>query len=139
MSVLEEEAREWFLKAEKDYESYLKLKESTFTFEPALFHAQQAIEKWYKGIATYNNIFARKTHRLITLHTLLKDCLPELDQPKWLRYCGILEQYAVDARYPGFGVEDEELVDDITLATEALVEFRSLVLLNFPNLVAQSR
>ena len=80
MTALETEAKEWFLKAAKDYCSFLSLSTHKFTKEPALFHAQQAVEKWLQGLATIQNISVPKTHTLINLLKIIEPFYPELSK-----------------------------------------------------------
>lgn len=94
------ETRSWLLKAGKD----LGAADYEFTANPPfladlVFHAQQAVEKSFKGFLTWHSVSFRKTH---PLEELGEQCLrvdaslrPSVDQAV------PLTRYAWKFRYPG--------------------------------------
>lgn len=135
MTRLEGEGLEWCRKAQMDFDSFNLLKDHENTIEPALFHAQQAIEKWLKGLLVINNIQADKTHNLSKLLALGQQVYSELLDEKYLFYCSTLQQYAVDSRYPGLDLELAELEEDLRVAVNALREISVFVRLRIPSII----
>ena len=64
----------------------------------AAFHAQQCAEKAIKGLLTFHDIRAGKTHEIENLIGLSTPVLAELEQFK--DQASTLTPYAVDSRYP---------------------------------------
>lgn len=104
MSEPEEEliqtVRQWVQKAENDLTTAvhaLKLGKDCPT-DTVCFHAQQCIEKYYKGLLTQHLIDFPKTHDLNALARLMSDpLLPMLTDEQRRR----LTEYATVLRYPG--------------------------------------
>ena len=68
-------------------------------YQAAAFHAQQCAEKALKGLLTFHDIRAGKTH---SIEELLKLCLPDFPSlDKFKEKAGTLSTFAVDSRYPG--------------------------------------
>lgn len=94
-----EMTRQWMMLADDDLRlAELIIGDSEPVFWAAAFHAQQCAEKTLKGLLTFKDIRAGKTHdvgNLIKLSIPLLPGLEELtDQAK------ALTAYAVDSRYP---------------------------------------
>ncbi len=98
---------EWIAKAEKDYlVATRELKAEPLAAEAVCFHAQQCIEKYMKAILQENEVEFEKIHDLDVLLGQCTDFIPEL---KNFRDDLIkLSTYAVDVRYPGSDVSEEE-------------------------------
>ena len=64
----------------------------------AAFHAQQCAEKALKGLLTFHDIRAGKTHDIDGLLKLSLPVLPGLE--KFKERASTLTAYAVDSRYP---------------------------------------
>ena len=98
---------EWIVKAEKDYLVAMReLSARPLAGEAVCFHAQQCIEKYMKAILQENEVEFEKIH---DLNVLLGQCVNFL--PKLESFRGELVRlstYAVDVRYPGFDVTEEE-------------------------------
>ena len=120
---LRRDVRDWVVKAEEDFAVVETLGRRC---RPALqtavcFHAQQCAEKYLKALLTRDRITFPKTHDLLDLLVLAKQCDPtiELIRP----HVEFLEPYAVNLRYPGEGAtraEAQRSVRAITQAREAL-------------------
>ena len=89
-------ARGWFLKAESDLNTAKRMAESDGPYDTACFHAQQAAEKYLKGLLALRGEPFHRTHNLEELQHL-GEALPAwplagLDLAE-------LSSYAVEARY----------------------------------------
>ncbi len=94
--------RGWLKKAEEDFHVAQELMERDRTsYNPVGFHAQQAVEKYLKGLLTRHQISFPKTHDIEELLTLTEKIIPGI-QAK-LRGAVILSQYGVEIRYPDEG------------------------------------
>ncbi len=94
-------ATEWIRKAEADAGTAQReaaVKENP-NWDAVCFHAQQAVEKYIKGLLQQNRIPFGKTHDLSTLLHLALPAFPRLeklsDDLEWLSV------FAVEFRYPG--------------------------------------
>ena len=94
-----EKAKEWFVKGDHD----LQAVEILFTdpnppTDTLCFHCQQAVEKYFKGFLTLNNIDFIKTHDLEYLlklsHSSLKGIMDYEDEIL------SLNKYSIESRYP---------------------------------------
>jgi HEPN domain-containing protein len=104
-------ARGWFLKAESDLTTANRMVESDGPYDTACFHAQQAVEKYLKGLLAFRGQPFYSTHNLEELQHL-GEALPAwplagLDLAE-------LSSYAVEVRY------DFEFWPDHQTAQEAL-------------------
>ena len=92
--------KKWINKADKDLEiAKLVFDSQPETFSDIVcFHCQQAAEKYLKGLLTSLSIEFKKTHNLIYLLDLLSKEINIED--KHYEKAEILEDYAVEARYP---------------------------------------
>jgi len=104
---VKELARGWFRKAESDLRAVtLLLPNPDCPFDAVCFHAQQAAEKYLKGLLTFLGVDFPRTHDLEELAELIPRQVglhvdsEELDE---------LSQLAVVPRYPGF---DEDINRD---------------------------
>lgn len=96
----------------------------------AAFHAQQCAEKSLKGLLTYNNIRAGKTH---DIGGLIKLGLPvHHDLEKFKERANRLTAYAVDSRYPMPHTDISE--QEATEAIETARMIYEFVLNCLPNL-----
>ena len=115
-------ARGWFLKAESDLNTAQHIVESNGPYDTVCFHAQQAAEKYLKGLLALRSQPFHRTHNLEELQHL-GEALPAwplvgLDLSQ-------LSAYAVEVRY------DFEFWPDRQTAREAItlaLEVRRLVL-----------
>ncbi len=93
--------QEWIIKAEGDFvvAAQIMRRRKQRVYDAACFHAQQAVEKYFKACLCEAGIVFPKTHDLVALLKLL---LPR--EPLWVTFlpnAQLLVDYAVDFRYPG--------------------------------------
>jgi HEPN domain-containing protein len=104
-------ARGWFLKAESDLNTAKHMAESDGPYDTACFHAQQAAEKYLKGLLALAGEPLQRTHNREELQHLGESL------PAW-PLAGLdltqLSSYAVEARY------DFEFWPDRQTAQEAV-------------------
>ena len=104
-------ARGWFLKAESDLNTARRMVESDGPYDTACFHAQQAAEKYLKGLLAFRGEPFHRTHDLDELQHMGEGL------PAW-PLAGLdlseLSSYAVEARY------DFEFWPDRQTAEEAV-------------------
>ena len=105
-------ARGWFLKAESDLATVKRMLEGVGPYDTACFHAQQAAEKYLKGLLAFLEQPFPFTHNLEELEALCKDLFPEW--PLADADLTNLTPYAVQLRY------DFEFWPDRETAEEAL-------------------
>jgi len=105
---------EWINRAEKDYLVAVREMELVPSVPEAVcFHSQQCIEKYMKAILQENNIEPEKTHDLDILLQKCEEFLPEL---KLYRDNLIkLSVYAVNVRYPGSEVLEDEAIESLQI------------------------
>lgn len=89
----------WFRKAESDLKNIENnLAAADIPVDTVCFHAQQAIEKYFKGALVWFDRDFGKTHDLVQLLGEIRPLIPELSDLE-----EALEQitgYAVEVRYP---------------------------------------
>jgi HEPN domain-containing protein len=119
-------ARGWFLKAESDLHTAKRMAESDGPYDTACFHAQQAVEKYLKGLLAFRGQPFPPTHNLEELQHLGEALSPwplaGLDLAE-------LSSYAVEVRY------DFEFWPDRRTAQDAFrlaVKVRDCVLATIP-------
>lgn len=104
--------KEWIAKAEQDY---LVAKREFDALPPAYeavcFHCQQCVEKYLKSVLQENEIYFEKIHDLDVLLEQCKGIIPELYEFK--AEIVELSHYAVEIRYPGVSVIEEEARNSI--------------------------
>ncbi len=115
-------ARGWFLKADSDLNTARLMVESNGPYDTACFHAQQAVEKYLKGLLAFRGEPFHRTHNLEELQHQ-GEALPAWPL-KGLELAE-LSSYAVEVRY------DFEFWPDRQTTQQAIVvasEVRRLVL-----------
>jgi HEPN domain-containing protein len=99
--------QEWISKAEEDcLVATRELQAKPPALDAVCFHAQQCVEKYMKAILQENEIEFEKIHDLDVLLQRCQKFIPELEE--YRDDLIKLSAYAVDIRYPGFRVSDEE-------------------------------
>lgn len=94
-----EMTRQWITRADDDLRlAELIMSDSEPVYWAAAFHAQQCAEKALKGLLTFHDVRAGKTHDISNLLKLSVPVLGDLEQFK--DRAGVLTTYAVDSRYP---------------------------------------
>lgn len=128
--VDEEVVREWFYRAERDFDSIKILMNARYPvpFEIVCFHCQQAAEKYVKGVMTASDIKVIKTHDIAVLLEMLKI---KADVKPIASACEFLTRYAVAYRYPfSPDVDESEARMAITEAQKVKLWAESLVQLD---------
>jgi len=98
---------EWIEKAEKDHLVAVREMELTPPVPEAVcFHSQQCIEKYMKAILQENKVEPERTHDLDILLRKCNEFLPDLEH--YRDEIIKLSVYAVNVRYPGSEVLEEE-------------------------------
>lgn len=97
MTPLEETAKEWFDKAERDFQA-AKICGKAKLFDISLFHCQQLAEKSLKGFLAYHNKPIDKTHKIEKLLEQAERI--ESGFILWKEAGKIISEYAVLSRYP---------------------------------------
>ena len=110
-------ARGWFLKAESDLSDAQRTVVSEGPFDTACFHAQQAAEKYLKGLLAFHEEPIPKTHDIEELQRL---CLPFAAHSKLTEIdLTVLSDYAVPSRYDlEFWPDRETAADAFRLAEQ---------------------
>jgi HEPN domain-containing protein len=93
--------QEWVEKAEGDFAVAAQIMRARKqrVYDAACFHAQQAVEKYFKARLCEAGVVFPKTHDLVTLLRLILRA-----EPLWASFlpaAQTLTDYAVDFRYPG--------------------------------------
>jgi HEPN domain-containing protein len=127
-----DDAKEWVVIAETDFDSAKLLNESARKhFEIICYHCAQAVEKYLKGYLVYKDIVPRKTHDLLFLNNI---CI-ERDKrfEAIITGCGFLNRFASDIRYPhkyetnetdaSFSIDAVEKIRNI----EPILELRNII------------
>ncbi|MBI4630709.1 MAG: HEPN domain-containing protein [Chloroflexi bacterium] len=121
---------EWIKKAESDYlvaQHELSLAEPR-TLEAVCFHAQQCVEKYAKAFLTEHDVEFEYTHNMLYLH---RKCVEvDAEFKKYEKEFDILDDYAVDIRYPGISVRAEDAKEAFEIAKRLRAFIRSK--LNLP-------
>ena len=119
-------AKGWFLKGESDLKAASAVVDGEGPYDTACFHAQQAAEKFLKGLLAYLGETFPATHNLEELEAICRDSLPE-----W-KLSGvdltILTPYAVEMRYDlQFWPDRETAVQAIDLSQQVRAAVLSVV------------
>lgn len=123
--------RQWIAKADADLQAAeALLKADLPSLYPTCFHAQQAAEKYLKGLLTRYQIEFPKTHAIEQLLALLKPTLPDVA----LALCEAagLTPYGVEIRYPAD--QPEPSVKEARRALELARKVRDAVMPLLPEL-----
>jgi HEPN domain-containing protein len=113
-------ARGWMAKADSDLASAILIVDSPGPYDTACFHAQQAAEKFLKGLLAFYGQPFPHTHNLEELERRCIDLDPapdfgELDLT-------LLTPYAVQLRYdPGFWPDQATAYEAVTLAQKVRI------------------
>ncbi|GHV77363.1 hypothetical protein AGMMS49942_21840 [Spirochaetia bacterium] len=94
--------------------SKIKSDENIF-YEDLCFQAQQAVEKALKSLLVFYNVDPERTHNLVSL---IKELSKHIDIPEDVNETVVLNDYAVQTRYPGdyTPIEEEEYNNAIVIA-----------------------
>lgn len=120
--------RGWFLKADSDLADARRTTASEGPYDTACFHAQQAVEKYLKGMLAWKGLEIPRTHDLEELQRLCVQLEP------WPELASFdltdLTAYAVELRYDAeFWPPQPTAADAVTLAER----MRACVLARMPS------
>jgi HEPN domain-containing protein len=94
-----EMTRQWIMRADDDLRlAELIQKDNDPIYWAIAFHAQQCAEKALKGVLTFHDIRAGKTHNIENLLRLSSPVVDGLERLK--EQAKTLSTYAIDSRYP---------------------------------------
>jgi HEPN domain-containing protein len=113
------EYKKWIDRAKSSLAiSKIKSDENIF-YEDLCFQAQQAVEKAIKGLLIFYNVDPEKTHNLASL---IKELSNSIEIPEEINETVILNDYAVQTRYPGgyTPIEEEEYNNAIIIAEKCI-------------------
>ncbi len=107
---MQNDYRIWLARARSSLAiSKTKLDEDIF-YEDLCFQAQQAVEKALKGLLIFYNVDPEKTHNLVLL---IQELSHYCELPEEVNEAVILNDYAVQTRYPGDFTPIEEWYEGI--------------------------
>ena len=129
--LLLDETREWVHRAQEDLRAVDLLNELP---AEALFHCQQAAEKFMKAYLTFHQVPFRKTHELEEVGTACANVDPGLGSALDPSY--VLSLYAWKFRYPG--AQYEPHAKDVELARALAQSVRDEILRRLPSEAATS-
>jgi len=119
--------KEWFKKAEGDVGTAIReaAVDKGANLDAVCFHAQQAVEKYLKGLIQEHEIPFSKTHDLSVLLDLILPVFPELnvlsDDLEWL------SSFAVEFRYPGEEAVEEDAMNALDVMKKAVLLLKQKV------------
>ena len=119
--------RGWFLKADSDLVAAKRTIESEGPYDTACFHAQQAVEKYIKGLLVFRGQAFPRTHNLEDLQRL-GEVLPAWPLAGF--DLAELSSYAVEVRYDFEFWPDRQTAQD---AFRLALEVRKRVLGTIPD------
>ena len=126
MSEAEEDARDWLVIAGRDFRAFEYLAALPETMvEVCSFHAQQAVEKWLKGLLVKNEHAEPFTHDLAVLIKMLAPFYPGLENEEWVTRAKFLTEFAVRSRYIGHTGPLYISLATFSQVEETLLAFRS--------------
>ena len=109
----------WLARAKSSLAISKNRSDDDIFYEDLCFHTQQAVEKAIKGFLIFYNIEPEKTHNLVSL---IKELSKYIDIPEEINETAILNDYAVQTRYPGdyTPIEKEEYNHAIKIAEDCI-------------------
>ncbi len=121
-----EQFKEWQKRAEDDLGSAKLLLENEGFPAVVCFHAQQAVEKYFKGYLAYHDFELQKTHQL---DILLKEIATKIDREfeKYKEGAMSLNDYYIESRYPG-DIREDISIGEAKIALEMANEIKDFVL-----------
>ncbi len=123
-----EHAKGWFRKAESDLANARRTIASEGPYDTACFHAQQAAEKYLKGLMAYHEMPILRTHDIEELFAICQSFFKQSNLSA--DELSLLTDYGVPARY------DFDFWPELDVAKEALtlaIQIKVAVLKNFPD------
>ena len=116
---MENDYKIWIDRAKSILKISKTKREEDIFYEDLCFQAQQAVEKALKGLLIFYHVEPEKTHNLVTLIKVLSKYT---DVPGEINETAILNDYAVQARYPGdyTPISEDEYRDAVIMAEECV-------------------
>ncbi|MBT6842774.1 MAG: HEPN domain-containing protein [Candidatus Melainabacteria bacterium] len=102
---MKEIVKKWIRKSDHDFRNIELIIEEDL-YDLVCFHGQQCIEKLLKAYLIHNDKNIDKTHDLLKLLSECSSLDTSFDSLK--KQCSQLNDFAVDARYPGEDIEQDE-------------------------------
>ena len=118
----------WLQKADQDIRAADRLPAGADLNEPRVFHCQQAVEKYLKGMLIALDVEPERTHDIRLLLQACRDV--GIADTSRIMEAEILSGFAVEARYPGMG---PPVTDDLAESARRIAgEVRDFVLTRLP-------
>ena len=118
---MESDYKIWLDRAKSNLKISKTKRDEDIFYEDLCFQAQQAVEKALKGLLIFYNVEPGKTHNLVTL---LKELSKYTDVPEEVNETAILNNYAVQTRYPGdYTPINEDEYNTAVIITEKCVKW----------------
>ena len=113
--------KSWFDRAKSNLAISKNKSDGDIFYEDLCFQAQQAVEKALKGLIILFKIEPERTHNLVSLIKVLSKLT---DIPEEINEVVILNDYAVQTRYPGdYTPIDEEEYNNAILIAEKCIQW----------------
>ena len=111
--------REWIKRAHSSFALAKYSDNEAVCYEDLCFQAQQAVEKGLKGLLIFYGVEPEKTHNLFIL---LQELERYADISDEIKKVVLLQNYAVQTRYPGeyVEIEKDEYNQSIRIAEKCL-------------------
>ena len=118
---MENEYKIWLDRAKSSLKVSKIKKDEDIFYEDLCFQAQQAVEKALKGFLIFYKIEPEKTHNLVTL---IKELSKYTDVPEEINETAILNDYAIQTRYPGdYTPINEDEYNNAIMITEKCIKW----------------
>ena len=116
---MENDYKIWLDRAKSSLKISKTKREDDIFYEDLCFQAQQAVEKALKGLLIFYSVEPEKTHNLVTL---IKALSKYTDVPEEINETAVLNDYAVQTRYPGdyTPISEDEYKDAVIMAEECI-------------------
>lgn len=115
----------WFKKAENDLKNIENnIRSEDPPTDTICFHAQQAVEKFFKGALVYFQRDISKTHDLVRLLSEIVDLIPELKE--FEEDLERLTEFSVEVRYPDTFYEPT--LEEAKYSYEIALKIREIIL-----------
>ena len=118
---MENDYKIWLDRAKSSLKISKTKRDEDIFYEDLCFQTQQATEKALKGLLIFYNIEPERTHNLVTL---IKELSKHTDVPEEINEIAILNDYAVQTRYPGdYTPISEDEYNNAVIMTEKCIKW----------------
>ena len=118
---MENDYKIWLDRAKSSLKISKTKRDEDIFYEDLCFQAQQAAEKAIKCLLIFFNVEPEKTHNLVTL---IKELSKYTDVPEEINEIAILNDYAVQTRYPGdYTPINEDEYNNAIILTEKCIKW----------------